>query len=1782
MTVDGVEGSGRICSASQYDCHLELYAQNEGGDSIRLQATTIAWGVTFPYTYEFAGSADIAKVVSVRAVVYGHGGTLNSDWKSITDPIIEPVVSVSPVSVGRDSSSGFLTFDVNVAVDGVQGVGRICSSSQYDCHLTLYAQYVNGGVNQLQATTIAWGAAFPYTHEFSGTVDFAKIVSVRGVINGHGGSLTGDWEPVDDPLSNATSGTGSVSVSVGSIGRDTSTGGFTYELSVSVSGAALSEGPCGGHAYNCYLNVQTLSESGSIGNLASRKITDLSNHSESFVGTSPRTKTVAIRAYTTGYYAPGPFYSEWVSVSDAYPERSVSVAPTSFGRDASTGTLWYSLSVFLRGAALLDGPCGGQAYNCYIHVQTLSQSGSIGNLIYSKILDVSNHTETFTGSTSAIKITAIRVYTTGYYAPGPFYSDWVPVHDQDKSESAGGGNPAEKGCQCHNGDPVNTQTGEFYETVTDLGVPGVGPAVAVGRTYSALSAAVDGPFGYGTTSNFNSRLVVDTAGDSSDPLPRLVHIVQENGATVPFSEANDGTYPAAPWVLATLTHSSSTGNWTFTRDKKQVLVFDSSGALISTSDLYGNTVTYGHTSGNVTSISGAGGRSVDLTWSSGRVSSIEDSAGRTVSYSYDTSGNLAVVHAADSGIWAYTYDSSHRLLTETKPGGGVTTNVYNSTGQVTSQTDPVGRVTAFSYSGATTAVTLPDGSVTTYTFNQGQPASITTATGTALAATTTYSYDAEGNRISDTDPLGHTTSYTYDSAGNALTTTDPLGKVTTRTFDALRDVTSVTDPLGRSTTMTYNSNGDMTSMTTPGGHTSSWVMNANGTIASSTDARSKTTSFTYDSAGQALCVTDPDSRQTCQSNDSRGLPTSKTAADGKVTNVTYDDAGRVLTVTDPNSHATTYQYDADGNRTSTKDASGNTATATFDAAGQRTSSTDGRGKTTAFTYTPRGSLATATDPNGHVTTNAFDALNRLVSSTDAESRVTSFGYDLAGHRTSITLPSSAATSSTFDADGRVATTTDARGKVTHYAYDAAGQLASTTDPLGRATSYSYTQDGKLHVTTLPDMSTEIHAYNEAGVQTSFTNADGEIASYAYDDAGLLSSETQPGSMITSYSYDSAGRIHSVTTPDGVVATRSYDDGGRLTGIDYPGTASDVSYTYYANDTRHTMTDGTGTTTYAYNANSALTSVQNGNGQTVGYGYDDASQLTSLTYPGAHTVSYGYDNAGNMTSVTDWASRTTTLTVTPDGLQNTRSDPSGVTESRSYNANNQLTDISSATSSATLSSYGYGYDDAGQLTSSTVTDALHTTTVAKNWGYTALGQLSSTSSTEGFSTTSAGKLTATPSGDAFTYNSKQELTSASNTGYGTTFGYDDNGSRTSATTTYTSAPTATAAYSYDARGNLASVTIGGTTVSYSSDGNGLRQSRTVGAATKQFVWDPNRSVPLLLDDGDHSYIYATGTTPIAQIDDVTGAIEYLHADNIGSVRTITDDAGAVVSTMDYGPYGAQGTHLGASTSAFGFASAWTDPASGTDYLRAREYDPVTGQFLQVDPAVNVTREPYAYVAGDPLASVDPLGLCKGMDGTPQDRVCLGWDYFMESLPSVVSNSVKPTFAGLAAGSTFGIGLLTNNDQACYGNDLWFKISYGLGVAGSAVGILAGGEALAGAKVAEGYSGVSAADSGGAGFLRHYTTDSAAESISKSGTIKPGIANGKIWLTTDEYATGTDAQAGLALRTTPDGYYEIPICRVRCAFGPSPVEPDFPYPGGGSEITTTYPIDVSNLPFLRFGG
>jgi RHS repeat-associated protein len=62
----------------------------------------------------------------------------------------------------------------------------------------------------------------------------------------------------------------------------------------------------------------------------------------------------------------------------------------------------------------------------------------------------------------------------------------------------------------------------------------------------------------------------------------------------------------------------------------------------------------------------------------------------------------------------------------------------------------------------------------------------------------------------------------------------------------------------------------------------------------------------------------------------------------------------------------------------------------------------------------------------------------------------------------------------------------------------------------------------------------------------------------------------------------------------------------------------------------------------------------------------------------------------------------------------------------------------------------------------------------------------------------------------------------------------------------------------------------------------------------------------------------------------------------------------------------------------WAGQYQDPTTGLYYMRARWYDPATGEFLSVDPDFNSTLDAYGYADENPLDNVDPSGLMVVMD------------------------------------------------------------------------------------------------------------------------------------------------------------------------------------------------------------
>jgi RHS repeat-associated protein len=122
----------------------------------------------------------------------------------------------------------------------------------------------------------------------------------------------------------------------------------------------------------------------------------------------------------------------------------------------------------------------------------------------------------------------------------------------------------------------------------------------------------------------------------------------------------------------------------------------------------------------------------------------------------------------------------------------------------------------------------------------------------------------------------------------------------------------------------------------------------------------------------------------------------------------------------------------------------------------------------------------------------------------------------------------------------------------------------------------------------------------------------------------------------------------------------------------------------------------------------------------------------------------------------------------------------------------------------------------------------------------------------------------------------------------------------------------------------------------------------------------------------SFVYGPGGLPIEQINNTTGTVTYLHHDQQGSTRLLTGSTGTVTGKCTYSPYGTP-TCEGSATTPLGYDGQYTSTDTGLIYMRAREYDPATAQFLSSDPLTAITWEPYSYAWDNPVNSIDPSGL-----------------------------------------------------------------------------------------------------------------------------------------------------------------------------------------------------------------
>ena len=706
-----------------------------------------------------------------------------------------------------------------------------------------------------------------------------------------------------------------------------------------------------------------------------------------------------------------------------------------------------------------------------------------------------------------------------------------------------------------------------------------------------------------------------------------------------------------------------------------------------------SSTSYGADGATVTATDQAGRTTTTTVDAFGRVVSKVGAGGVTQLSSYDdgaahTSTSAVVPDGAGTAPSSMVtrYDDRGRAIgTDTRYAAGSAVaktlalpaeqnaaTTYNGIGQPTTTTDNDLELTT-DHSGpgglAVTSTTTPQatgdfpgGAITASTVRSlnGDTISRTLHQGSDVSTAVAVSYDAAGEVVAATDPLGRITRYTYTADGQPATRTSPSGAVTTRTYDPASGLLAkivVTAPGKPTRTISYTR--------VPAGQPGA------GQVKTVTDG-SATISYGYDVDGHRTSVGYPDGTTTSAGYNDKGQLVSTTDITGAVTSYVYNPAdGTLASATQKRGNtvlaSVSYTYDAMDRVQTTKRGNGDVTTNTYTADNRLAvqSTTDSANtvlESHAYTYDSHGNVDTRVDtiapggsntvPGGPLTWTtrySYDAYNRLTGSA-----VYPGTFDADGHPSA---PASTQTAYTVDVGGDVTatkTTTRIGGirpvistSTTSNTIDASGRLTGQRTG-SQSTTQTFDDDG--HV--LSSLTGLTISYTADGAPATLTRPDGTTIGYTrWPDGTLRTATTKAPDGSTStvgYHYGVDGAMLNDSTSDtstaaGTSTTASYLlSTGREARTLISGAAASggVSGTAAA-----PTTTGPGAGYYLRDRHNSVTAVVDSTGAvTAGYGYTDygaparadGRRISVGVLDGGRTNPFGYAGAAVQGPITDVA------------------------------------------------------------------------------------------------------------------------------------------------------------------------------------------------------------------------------------------------------------------------------------------------------------------------------------------------------------------------------------------------------------------------------------------------------------------------------------------------------------------------------------------------------------------
>ncbi|MDR7666092.1 LamG-like jellyroll fold domain-containing protein [Methanosarcina sp. Z-7115] len=965
----------------------------------------------------------------------------------------------------------------------------------------------------------------------------------------------------------------------------------------------------------------------------------------------------------------------------------------------------------------------------------------------------------------------------------------------------------------------------------------------------------------------------------------------------------------------------------------------------------------------------------------GLESEYNSSKGNKTIYTYDDNNNVLTIHDALGQVSTYFYDSNNNLVKEVDILGNTT--FYNYDGNLLKKiTDPLQREMRIEYhnkdnSGQEGLISsITDVAENTFTFKYAN--GYLTEVGNPLGDKRTFENDSLGRVLLDTiiDASGNTlqkikceyyadgrckkravmfanqpeneaftTNFSYDPVGNLSSESDAVGNIMNCQYDP-------NDLLKK---IMYPALGDLERETT-------YQFDKSDHLQQIIYSKDVIQQYQYDEFNQLLQFTDANGNLYTKTYEQNYLPNNTYATKEVVTyplagqsempcteERTYDFAGRLIAVKSRSNQQTTLSYGKE--ESSTKGIFNRVVTCTLPVLdGQAT------GYTIVKKFDAAGRLIYVENEAGNATSIAYTVQNDAVTSTKQE--VVTETDSLGIQKISVK-----------DALGRVISIKEGKDSLWNelrYQYDALGRIISTGEDKEESfvfTKYTYRYDS---------------ATKHMLLSKGRPGDDKSVTTLEFNGLNQLLKETDPLNKVTCRAYTPWGNIHTYTNGRYQVLTYNYDAAGRFTGLLLPDSEGTITHKLDGNgNCVETLLNNISRIKRTFDTWNRMTGREDSENRKILYHFTPDDNVDLLTYSDSKQVRYAYDNLGRMSSVTDWNNRATLYQYDPIGHVQQINYPNFCIATLTFDAGGRLTGIAHKKDDIIIASTQYTLDALGNKKTCQ-----------------SINPISPGSISQQFSAT---------------YNAGNQIISYN----GQQLNYDDDGN-------LVTLPSAQdmATVTYDWYNRIRTINND----SYAYDEDGLRSSTTVNGITRKFVYDINGfSSPLvnlpenngiffnifaednftgtlamvqkpesLLDfldrlleirneEGDILYRYVYGNGLVSQ-EGSDGTYRIYAFDTRGSVVALTDESGSITDRYACDIWGNLSNSQGNSFNPFlynGIYGVFND-GNGLQYMRARSYAPHLGRFLQKDFIPGSMFRPqslnrYAFVRGNPVSMIDPLGL-----------------------------------------------------------------------------------------------------------------------------------------------------------------------------------------------------------------